>query len=64
MLTYAIGDIHGRADLLARLLARIEAHRAGRPRRLVFLGDAIDRGPDSAGAVAMVRDSRPASRIP
>ncbi|AWN50750.1 metallophosphoesterase family protein [Methylobacterium sp. 17Sr1-1] len=56
MLTYAIGDVHGRADLLARLLARIEEHRAGRPRRLVFLGDAIDRGPDSAGAVATLRD--------
>jgi serine/threonine protein phosphatase 1 len=56
MLTYAIGDVHGRADLLARLLARIEDHRTGRPRRLVFLGDAIDRGPDSAGAVAILRD--------
>jgi serine/threonine protein phosphatase 1 len=55
MLTYAIGDVHGRTDLLARLLDRIEAHRAGRSRRLVFLGDAIDRGPDSAGAVAMLR---------
>ncbi len=56
MLTYAIGDVHGRADLLARLLARIEDHRAGRPRRLVFLGDAVDRGPDSAGAVAILRE--------
>ncbi|SFV17678.1 serine/threonine protein phosphatase 1 [Methylobacterium sp. 174MFSha1.1] len=56
MLTYAIGDVHGRADLLARLLARIEEHRAGRQRRLVFLGDAIDRGSDSAGAVATLRD--------
>ncbi|MET7244122.1 metallophosphoesterase family protein [Methylobacterium sp. EM32] len=56
MLTYAIGDVHGRADLLARLLAAIEEHRAGRPRRLVFLGDVVDRGPDSAGAVAMLRD--------
>ncbi|AWN48217.1 serine/threonine protein phosphatase [Methylobacterium terrae] len=56
MLTYAIGDVHGRADLLERLLARIEAHRAGRARRLVFLGDAIDRGPDSARAVAILRE--------
>ncbi|MCF4128454.1 metallophosphoesterase family protein [Methylobacterium sp. SyP6R] len=56
MLTYAIGDIHGRADLLARLLARIEEHRAGRPRRLVFLGDAVDRGPDSAEVIAILRD--------
>jgi serine/threonine protein phosphatase 1 len=56
MLTYAIGDVHGRADLLARLLARIEDHRAGRPRRLVVLGDVVDRGPDSAGAVAILRN--------
>ncbi|KMO37347.1 metallophosphoesterase [Methylobacterium tarhaniae] len=56
MLTYAIGDVHGRTDLLVRLLGRIEEHRAGRPRRLVFLGDAIDRGPDSAGSVATLRD--------
>ncbi|MFH6784686.1 MULTISPECIES: metallophosphoesterase family protein [Methylobacterium] len=55
MLTYAIGDIHGRTDLLDRLLARIETHRAGRARRLVFLGDAVDRGPDSAGAVVRLR---------
>ena len=54
-LTYAIGDIHGCAGALRRLLAAIEAHRAGAPRRLVFLGDAIDRGPDSAGVVATLR---------
>jgi serine/threonine protein phosphatase 1 len=54
-LTYAIGDIHGCADALARLLARIDTHRAGAPRRLVFLGDYIDRGPDSAGVVATLR---------
>ncbi len=54
-LTYAIGDIHGCTDALARLLARIDTHRAGAPRRLVFLGDYIDRGPDSAGVVATLR---------
>jgi serine/threonine protein phosphatase 1 len=54
-LTYAIGDIHGCAEALARLLARIDAHRAGAPRRLVFLGDYIDRGPDSAGVIATLR---------
>ena len=54
-LTYAIGDIHGRLDLLSALLAQIEHHRAGRDRTIVFLGDYIDRGPDSAGVVATVR---------
>ena len=55
MLTYCIGDIHGRADLLDRLLAAIEADRAGRPRHLVFLGDYIDRGPESARVIATLR---------
>ena len=47
---YAIGDIHGRADLLADLLNRIEAHMAANPDHrpiAVFLGDYIDRGPAS-----------------
>ncbi|WP_019906609.1 metallophosphoesterase family protein [Methylobacterium sp. 77] len=55
-LTYAIGDIHGCADALARLLAEIERHREGRSRRLVFLGDYVDRGPDSDGVLTMLRD--------
>ncbi|KMO12207.1 metallophosphoesterase family protein [Methylobacterium platani] len=55
-LTYAIGDVHGCASALESLLARIAAHGAGRHRRLVFLGDYIDKGPESARAVAIVRD--------
>ena len=52
---YAIGDIHGRLDLLDRLLAAIDGRRP-RPRRrrateLIFLGDLVDRGPDSRGVV-------------
>jgi len=54
-LTYAIGDVHGCADALESLLGRIAAHGAGRRRRLVFLGDYIDKGPESARAVAIVR---------
>lgn len=54
-LTYAVGDIHGCADQLDGLLERIEAHAAGRPRRLVFLGDYIDRGPDSARVIETLR---------
>ena len=54
-LTYAVGDIHGCADALDRLLAAIDRHRAGRPRRLVFLGDYVDRGPDSAGVLTCLR---------
>jgi serine/threonine protein phosphatase 1 len=44
---YAVGDVHGRADLLALLLSQIEADAALRPISrpiAVFLGDYIDRG--------------------
>src|SRR5689334_10293139 len=53
-LTYAIGDIHGCHDLLTRLLGRIhrDAERRGEAARIVFLGDYIDRGPDSRGVIA------------
>lgn len=51
MRLYAIGDMHGRLDLLTELLALIEAdHRMRTPARcrIIGLGDYIDRGPDSA----------------
>jgi serine/threonine protein phosphatase 1 len=47
---YAIGDIHGRADLLGNLLRQIETDAAAHPDlllRLVMLGDYIDRGAES-----------------
>ena len=49
--TFAIGDIHGCLDKLTRLVAVCEARAAGRPARFVFLGDYIDRGPDSRGVI-------------
>lgn len=51
---YAIGDIHGRLDLLDELLNAIERDEAGnanQPSTLIFLGDLIDRGPQSAAVV-------------
>jgi serine/threonine protein phosphatase 1 len=51
---YAVGDIHGRSDLLDALLRRIEADAATRGEAettIVFLGDLVDRGPDSRGVV-------------
>ncbi len=52
-MTYAIGDIHGRADLLDQLLASIEAQasRIGAAAKIVFTGDYVDRGPDSYGVI-------------
>lgn len=47
---YAVGDVHGRADLLATVLTRIEIDTARNPVArpiTVFLGDYIDRGPAS-----------------
>lgn len=54
MRVYAIGDIHGRYDLLLALLAAIGADAASGPGdcRMVFLGDYIDRGDDSAAVIA------------
>lgn len=49
-IVYAVGDIHGRADLLAGALAelrRAAAEAKGRNLVVVFLGDYIDRGPSS-----------------
>lgn len=44
-LTFAIGDLHGRFDLLQAALAAIETRAAGGT--VVFLGDYVDRGPQS-----------------
>ena len=55
---YAIGDVHGRADLLNQLLERIERDHAARPaapRRMILLGDLVDRGPHSREVVETVR---------
>ena len=55
----AIGDVHGRADLLRALLAEIDERLAGKPYRLILLGDYVDRGPDSRGVIdALLRLKR------
>lgn len=58
---YAVGDVHGRLDLLDQLLGAIEQDIECRPTRktlLIFLGDLIDRGPDSRGVVDRLRNYR------
>ncbi|WP_210272615.1 metallophosphoesterase family protein [Chthonobacter rhizosphaerae] len=55
---YAVGDVHGCADLLHALEARIlQDARARRTRALIlYLGDLIDRGPDSAAVLDHLSD--------
>ena len=50
---FAIGDVHGQAAVLRRVLREIGGQRKapGTKRIMIFLGDLIDRGPDSIGAV-------------
>jgi serine/threonine protein phosphatase 1 len=52
---YAIGDVHGEAEKLKRLLSHIEAdaRARGSAGKVVFLGDIIDRGPDSRSVVEL-----------
>lgn len=50
---YAIGDVHGRLDLLQKLWAEIETDAANIELRkvFVFMGDYVDRGRDSKGVI-------------
>ncbi|MDQ6435196.1 metallophosphoesterase [Mesorhizobium sp. LHD-90] len=63
---YAIGDVHGRLDLLEKMHARI-ANEISRDKvadwRIIHLGDYVDRGPNSRGVIdfliaACARDRR------
>lgn len=59
---YAVGDVHGQCRELDRLLATIEADAArrrdesGAEPLVVFLGDYVDRGPDSRGVLDRLCD--------
>jgi serine/threonine protein phosphatase 1 len=60
---YAIGDIHGRADLLRRLHLGIaeDAGEGGPADNLIlYVGDLVDRGPDSNGVIDAVMAAAPA----
>jgi serine/threonine protein phosphatase 1 len=63
---YAIGDIHGRADLLAELFVRIDDDLKARPITgsiQVFLGDYIDRGPSSRQVIDLLIERRRQSNV-
>lgn len=57
-LVYAVGDVHGRLDVLEQMIQVIVGDvRAQQPRQqplLIFLGDYVDRGPESAGVVERI----------
>lgn len=58
---YAIGDIHGMAGFHRLLLGKIVADAARKPgqKKLVYVGDYVDRGPDSRGVVSTVMAGPP-----
>jgi calcineurin-like phosphoesterase family protein len=54
---YAIGDVHGRADLLQETFSRIDRHRDAHPignALEIMLGDYIDRGPSSFEVIELL----------
>jgi serine/threonine protein phosphatase 1 len=56
---YAVGDIHGRADLFGDIISAIEADdraRGASQTTVILLGDLVDRGPDSRGVIDAARD--------
>jgi serine/threonine protein phosphatase 1 len=63
---YAVGDVHGRRDLFEALCAAIDADdEAAGPAEttVVLLGDLVDRGPDSAGVIALARQWQARRRV-
>jgi serine/threonine protein phosphatase 1 len=56
---YAVGDVHGRLDLFEALVAAIDADDAASApaaTTVILLGDLVDRGPASAGVIALARE--------
>lgn len=58
---YAVGDIHGFSDSLEAALALIEAD-GGKDAPVVFLGDYVDRGPDSKATLQRLIDGQAEGR--
>ena len=61
MTIYAIGDIHGQLEMLHRALDLIRAD-GGADAEIVFLGDLVDRGPDSRGVIEHLMQGQAAGR--
>jgi len=54
MKRYVIGDIHGCYDELVQLLVKIDQHANEQPYKCIFVGDYVDRGPESKAVVQEV----------
>ena len=54
MKRYVVGDIHGCYDELCLLLDKIYDHADGEPRKIIFVGDYVDRGPNSKEVIEQV----------
>jgi serine/threonine protein phosphatase 1 len=61
LLTCAIGDVHGCFDKLVRLLGRCRLRCGKQPMQLVFVGDYIDRGPQSRRVVELLIETQAAA---
>lgn len=61
MRLYAIGDVHGRHDLLSAIHRRIRSeleHAPSSDWRIIHLGDYVDRGPDSKSVIDFLIEAR------
>lgn len=58
---YCLGDIHGQTTRLDRALELVERD-GGADAEIVFLGDLVDRGPDSRGVITALMDGQAAGR--
>lgn len=62
---YSIGDIHGRLDLLKNLYEQIitDIEKTDESSKIIFLGDYIDRGPDSKGVLDFLMNLHDSDKI-
>ncbi len=66
MAVYAIGDLHGRLDLLSSMydaIAEDLKQRGARDWRIIHLGDYVDRGPDSKSVIDFLIEAQREERI-
>ncbi|WP_249779501.1 metallophosphoesterase [Bradyrhizobium sediminis] len=57
-ITFAIGDIHGCFDELESLVAACDLLSEGKNARFVFVGDYVDRGPDTRKVIDFLMESQ------